>query len=127
MEYFPYRPRIIKSLKIVYDDTIDYSFKYAERNELDRLFSQREKADDVLIVKNGLMTDTSIANVAFYIDGQWKTPLSPLLEGTTRARLIADGTIVCADINVDQALRASRLALFNAMIGFFEMDNVILR
>ena len=45
-------------------DEADYRYKSADRSLLDRLFALRGAADDVLIVRRGLITDTSIANVA---------------------------------------------------------------
>ena len=116
VEYFKYIKREIKSLKLIYNN-IDYSFKYSNRDNIDELFAQRGGCDDILIVKNGLITDTSIANIAFF-DGEWKTPKVPLLKGTTRARLLNEGKIVEADIEVDELKKYTKIALLNAMIDF---------
>jgi 4-amino-4-deoxychorismate lyase len=64
------------------------------------------------------VTDTSIANVAFYKDGLWFTPKKPLLEGTTRARLLNAGKIIEKDIGVKELKNYSKVALMNAMIDF---------
>lgn len=127
IEYIPYQSRQLTTLKLVHDDSIDYALKFADRTCLDTLFEQRQDADDILILKHGHITDTTIANIAFWINNQWLTPKTPLLEGTTRARLLDEGKIHCADIHIDKALSAPRIALFNAMIGFFEMDNGIIK
>lgn len=116
--YVPYTKRDIRSLKIVVGDTLDYSFKYLDRSELDQLFLKKEECDDILIVKNELITDTSIANVACYLNGEWLTPKSPLLYGTTRARLIEAKKLKEADIRVEELLHAKKIALMNAMIDF---------
>ena len=120
--YHKYEQREVSSLKLVYDDTIDYSFKYLNRGHIDKLFSLKEEADDILIVKNSLVTDTSIANVAFYKEGVWFTPRLPLLKGTTRARLLDEGKIIEADIRVDELASFSKVALLNAMIDFNLLD-----
>lgn len=117
IEYIKYNKRNIKKLKLVYDDNIDYSFKYTDRTELDRLYQNREDADDVLIVKNSLITDTTIANIAFY-DGIWYTPKTPLLKGTVRQRLLDEGKIKELDIRVEDIPKFSKVALLNAMIDF---------
>ena len=65
-----------------------------------------------------LVTDTSIANIALYNDGLWFTPKKPLLEGTTRARLLNAGKIIEKDIAVEDLNNYSRVALMNAMIDF---------
>ncbi|MDD2829187.1 MAG: aminotransferase class IV family protein [Sulfuricurvum sp.] len=127
IEYLPYTPKPISSLRIVHNNDIDYPLKYADRTELNALFEQRGICNDVVIAKNGNITDTTIANIAFYINHQWLTPDTPLLEGTTRSRLVNEGKIFVAPITISDALNAPRIALLNAMIGFFEMENVIIR
>lgn len=118
VEYLPYAKRQIKSLKIIVDDAICYDKKYEDRVELNRLYEQRESCDDILIVKNGLVSDTSIANIAFY-DGQfWQTPHSPLLPGTTRARLLVTKKIYEKEIKVEDIYKYKKVALMNAMIDF---------
>lgn len=126
IEYHPYLPKKITSLRLIYDDEIVYSSKYAARQSLNLLFEKREECDEILIVKNGYLTDTTIANVAVFIDNQWLTPSMPLLEGTTRSRLIHEGKIIPAPISVSDALNAPKIALMNAMTGFIEMENGII-
>lgn len=122
VEYFPYRIREVKSLQLVNDDSAEYSFKYADRYVLDRNFALRGDADDVVIVRSGMLTDTSIANIALYKDGKWYTPKYPLLKGTRRARLLAEG-IIEEDIIMANCLQEyEKIRLFNAMIGFGEVE-----
>ncbi|QOP46323.1 aminotransferase class IV family protein [Sulfurimonas paralvinellae] len=116
--YYNYKKRAINSLKLVYDDTMEYEKKYADRTALDTLFTKKGDCDDILIVKNALMTDTSIANIAFFDGRQWVTPKQPLLEGTTRARLLEKGFLVARDISVYELKNFSKIALMNAMIDF---------
>ena len=117
ISFFPYKKRSIISLKLIESD-IDYTFKYRNRNEIDLLFSQRGACDDVLIVKNGLITDTSIANVAFFDGQEWLTPKKPLLAGTSRARHLEEGKLKEVDISPDMLASFSKIALLNAMIDF---------
>ncbi len=118
IEYYPYMKRSVKRLKLVYDNTIDYDKKYSNRNALEKLFAQKDFADDVLIVKNGLITDTTIANCAFLYKGEWLTPQEPLLMGTARARLLDEGKIKEVQIGVDDIVKFEGMALMNAMIDF---------
>jgi len=126
IEYHPYIPKKIASLRLIHDTTIKYSSKYSNRSALDKLFDTRNGCDDILIVKNGYLTDTTIANIALFINNQWLTPEAPLLEGTTRSRLLDEGKIIPARLNVSDALKAPKIALMNAMIGFIEMENGII-
>lgn len=125
IEYHPYQPRAIQTLKLIHSD-INYSLKFADRTQLDHLFALKEAYDDVLIVRNGLLTDTSIANIALYIDDHWLTPKFPLLAGTTRSRLLDTRKIFTAALHVNDLKKASKIALMNAMMGFVELENGII-
>jgi 4-amino-4-deoxychorismate lyase len=120
--YFPYTPAMVTTLKLVYDDRIEYAYKSLDRSALENLFDQREMCDDILIVKNGLLTDTSKANIALFKDGKWWTPKTPLLAGTTRQRLLEEKKIFEADIEVDSIQNFEKLSFMNAMIGFQTQD-----
>lgn len=122
VEYFPYRIREVKSLQLVNDDSAEYSFKYADRSVLDRNFALRGNADDVVIVRSGMLTDTSIANIALYKEGKWYTPRYPLLKGTRRAELLSEGLIYEDVISADSLHEYEKVRLFNAMIGFGEVE-----
>lgn len=116
IEYELYRKKSIKSLKLLYDDTIDYSFKYADRSHLTRLFEQRGAADDILIIKNGCVTDSSSANVVFYDGKEWFTPSTPLLPGTKRAKLLDEGVITERYITVKEISLFTHISLINAFL-----------
>ncbi len=118
VSYHPYVKRSVHSLKLIYDDTIEYALKYANREKINAHFSQKEQADDILIIKNHLVTDTSIANIAFFDGEKWFTPKKPLLKGTTRARLLDLHQIYEKDIAVDTLKKYKKVALLNAMIDF---------
>ena len=122
IEYFPYRIRPVHTLKLIEGSTTDYRYKYADRSALDALFAQRGKADDILIVRNGLLTDTSIANIALWDGLHWYTPAHPLLKGTHRARLLYEGILTERDIPVEEIKQYQKICLFNAMLHFGEME-----
>ena len=123
VEYYPYIKRSVSSLKLVYDDSIEYSKKYFNRDAIDELFLQKDECDDILIVKNELITDTSIANLAFKYKNEWLTPKKPLLYGTTRARLLDAKKIIEEDISVRDLKHFSAISLMNAMIDFDIIQN----
>lgn len=126
VEYIPYAGRRIDTLRLIEDDRIEYRYKSADRGALDALYRRRGKADDVLIVRHGLVTDTTVANTAFYIDGVWRTPAAPLLEGTARARLLHEGLLECAALSPVDVLKAEKVAVMNALSGFVEVPGGIL-
>lgn len=118
VEFQPYRRREIRSLRLVTDDTIDYAHKYADRTALQRLLETRGDCDDILIVKEGRITDTSYSNVALFDGKQWCTPARPLLCGTQREKLIAEGVVSPADVRADELERFQKIRIINAMIRF---------
>lgn len=105
----------INSLKIIECNDIDYSYKYYDRRKLNELFQQKENCDDILIVKNGFVTDTSFANIVFWDGDKWITPASPLLHGTARLRLIDEGQIIESDITIDELGKFEKARIINAM------------
>ncbi|PRM98960.1 aminotransferase class IV family protein [Aliarcobacter cryaerophilus] len=123
VDYFTYQIRDIKSFKILFDDSLDYSKKYLNRDKLDELFFKKDTCDEIIIVKNEIVTDTSIANIAIFYDGVWITSKNCLLEGTCRAKLIEKKEIFEKDISLDMLKNASKIALMNAMIDFYEIKD----
>ena len=128
--FFPYTLSKIKSLKILIDNDIDYSFKYDNRSALNLLYKQRETCHDILIIKDGLITDTSYANILFFNGKEWITPSKPLLKGTQRARLLSEEKIRTADIRFEDLKYFTKARIINAMIRFedemeFSIENII--
>ncbi len=121
ISYAPYRVRKIKSLRMVRDDHIDYHLKYYDRSALDSLYAKKGPADDILIIKNNLVTDSSYCNVAFKKDEEWYTPEHPLLEGTRRQHLLELGMIRPRNIHPRELKEYRVCSLFNAMIDLAEI------
>lgn len=117
-----YKRREIQWLRMVEDNDISYTFKSTDRHELDHLLALRDGCDEVLIVKNGLITDTSFTNVAFFDGHKWLTPAQPLLNGTMRQWLLQRGELTEAQITPASLASFQRIMLFNAMIGAHELE-----
>ncbi|MBY0540084.1 MAG: aminotransferase class IV family protein [Campylobacterales bacterium] len=127
VECFPYKKREINSFKLIFDDEISYSKKYLDRKKLDNLFSQKEESDEIIIIKNGIVTDTSIANIAIFYENTWITSKNCLLNGTTKNRLLEEKFLIEKDISLEMFKKASKIALMNAMIGFDIKENYSFR
>lgn len=117
VQFLPYLPKPIQTLTCVNGDKVDYPHKYLDRTQINELM-QNISTDDILIVKHGLITDTSKANIAFYDGSKWITPARPLLAGTTRARLLQTGAIEMDDISINALKKLQKASLFNAMNDF---------
>lgn len=114
--YAPYTMREIHSMKMVENDDICYSFKSTNRQALAVLSARRGMADEVIIVKNGLITDSSYSNLAFFDGSRWLTPATPLLNGTMRQMLIDSNQLFTAYITPADIHRFSHVSLINAML-----------
>ena len=117
VEYIPYQAKSFKRFKIVQSNLV-YNYKYANRATLEQLTAELDKDSDIIIEKNGLLTDTSIANIAFYDGASWLTPKTPLLEGTIRRKLLKNGFLKEENIKSEDIKHFKNFALMNAMIGF---------
>jgi len=126
VEYIAYSPKDIHSLKIVKSD-INYNFKYADRDTFTDLLTEHNDVDEILIEKDGYLTDTTIANIAFYAEGVWYTPTTPLLKGTMRQKLLDDGFLQERNIKKEDLNQYTQVALMNAMIGFKILNHFNIR
>ena len=118
-----YTKRVVRSIKLIQSD-IDYNRKFLDRTHIDKLFAQRGECDEILIVKQNLITDTSIANIAIFHENAWITPKTPLLKGTVRERLLRNNFIREENIDIRTLFRASKIAFMNAMTDFYELLDV---
>lgn len=118
--YSPYQPRIIRSLKLVDGDALDYAFKYEDRSAIMRLLQQKESCDDILITKGGYITDTSYSNVVLENSEGLFVPHTFLLNGTRRQRLLSEGIVRERAIRPSDLGQYHRLYLINALIGLEE-------
>ena len=113
--YKIHEKRPVSNLKLIYPDSFDYHVKYFDRTALEALFAQRGECDDIIIIKDGFITDTSVSNLIFYDGFRWYTPSHPLLEGTCRARLIAGEKIIPLDIRPEDLQKYQGCKLISAM------------
>ena len=120
VDYFEYEEKKFQNFQVL-KSQLDYKYKYTDRSEFQQLLKEH---DEVIIEKDGLLTDTSIANIAFFDGKKWLTPTKPLLEGTTRARLLEEGFLTLKDIRKEDIEKYSNFALMNAMIGFQIQNSV---
>lgn len=114
----------IKSLRVVECADIDYRKKYADRSRLNKLMGRRGACDDILITRNGVVTDTSFCNVVFENAEGLFTPDTPLLEGTKRGLLLKKGVIKERRITVADIPKYDRVRLINAMLDLEDNMNV---
>lgn len=120
MEHSPYTVKPVESLQLVNGKQLQYAKKYANRAAINQLLAARGLCDDIVIVQHGFLTDASYANIALFDGSSWYTPASPLLRGTRRAQLLADGVVKTAVIRAKDLTHFSQIRLINSMIPWEE-------
>ncbi|MBN2158433.1 MAG: aminotransferase class IV [Spirochaetes bacterium] len=116
----PYAGRVIESLQVIKCDWIEYRHKYCDRDMIDQLYGLRGHCDDILIIKNNRVTDTSIGNIVFYDGSRWITSDTPLLKGTKREQLLSAGKITEAKIGATDIIGFKKSCIINAMLDIDE-------
>ena len=117
-EFIAYEYKPINSLKIAEANALNYALKFSNREAINDIYSIRGACDDVLLVKQGFITDSSYCNIAFREDSQWFTPDKPLLKGVQRQFLLNQEIINEQEIRLSDLARFSSFKLFNAMIDW---------
>jgi 4-amino-4-deoxychorismate lyase len=116
MEYEHYIIKPVNTFKLIFDNAIDYSHKFADRSKLLMLYEMRKDFDDIIIIKNGLVTDSFYANLCFEKNRELFTPSKPLLNGTKRQKLISEKRIIPIDITSKEIDKYEKIHLINAML-----------
>lgn len=130
VEFIPYE-RIKKTKLLAVESDLNYNYKFCDRSGLEQLSqsAQNSGCEDALIIKNGRITDTTIANIAFFDGAVWHTPARPLLRGTARERLLQSRLLKIEEIRPEHLERYSHFALMNALSGFYVaggIDQIVL-
>ncbi|MFA7421645.1 MAG: aminotransferase class IV [Melioribacteraceae bacterium] len=123
VEFHPYEQRNLKSLQIVHADEIDYAYKYEDRSKLQKLLCKCT-ADDVLIIKNGFVTDTSYSNIVLSKDSKFFTPDTFLLNGTKRQKLLDEKIIEQTKITTADIVVYEKVYIINSMMDLEEQSGI---
>lgn len=119
VEFLTYRVRPIHSIRLVENNEIEYRFKSEDRHAFE-LMKDSIVEDEIIIVQNGQITDTSYSNLVFFDGEKWVTPATYLLNGTMRQALLDVGQIVEEEVNPKDLNRFLSLKLINAMMDLNE-------
>jgi para-aminobenzoate synthetase / 4-amino-4-deoxychorismate lyase len=94
--------------------------KTTQRVIYDEARARQPAVDDVLLWnEQGQLTESCLANVLVWIDGQWTTPpvACGLLDGTLRAELVRRGRVSERVVTVDEVRAGAPLLLINSVRG----------
>ena len=113
-QVIPYAFPNIKDFQLVVNNTLDYAFKFEDRNIFKQMLDTAE-GEEIIIVKNNHITDTSYANLLFLKGKQWYTPSTCLLNGVQRQYLLKQKKIKEIEITLENISEFSHFQLINAM------------
>ncbi len=125
IEITPYVKKTIKKLKIIDLNapdfsitykSLDYKFKYEDRTLINSFLTGIDDTSDILIIKDGLLTDTSFSNIILFDGEQWVTPDTYLLNGVKRRYLLENSEIMERKVFIDDLSRFQKISLINAML-----------
>jgi 4-amino-4-deoxychorismate lyase len=115
VEFFEYQIKHPKKIGLIESPNIDYSHKYENRQVFQDLLIQNPEFDDVIILQNGFLTDSTYANIALSDGENWFTPKTYLLKGTKRSYLIDNQLVIEKEIHFSEFINYKKIALINAM------------
>ncbi|WBV55097.1 aminotransferase class IV [Chryseobacterium daecheongense] len=119
-QMIPYAIPEILDFQLVENNTFDYSFKFEDRKELEKM-KMKSKAEEIIIVKNNHITDTSFSNILFMKGKEWFTPSTHLLNGVQRQNLLKKKKIKETEITLQNIKEFSHFQLINALNDFDDM------
>jgi 4-amino-4-deoxychorismate lyase len=114
IEFIPYVFRGMATVGVVENNRIEYGYKYTDRSLLNALLKQTG-CDDMVIIRQGLVTDAFASNLVFESDEGLFTPDTFLLPGTKRQFLLDTGKIAEKRIIADDIPSYCRIRFINAM------------
>lgn len=119
-QLIPYAVSEIENFCLVENNTYSYSFKFEDRMELENM-KQKAGAEEIIIVKNNHITDTSFSNLLFLKNRTWYTPSTYLLNGVMRRHLLDSKKIKEAEITLQNIGEFSHFQIINALNDFDDM------
>jgi 4-amino-4-deoxychorismate lyase len=125
-EFIPYVKRVVRKLYAIDCGNLEYSFKYADRSAFDKLKAgiPDPEHSDILLVKEGLITDTSFSNIILWDGATWYTPAVPLLKGTKREYYLDNKIIFGREIRIKDLHLYKSARLINAMLDIDDGEDI---
>jgi 4-amino-4-deoxychorismate lyase len=118
-QMIPYAIPELNDFQLVENNSFDYSFKSEDRRELEKM-KMKSRAEEIIIVKNNHITDTSYSNLLFKKGKDWFTPSTYLLNGVQRQNLLKQKKIKETEITLQNLKEFSHFQLINALNDFDE-------
>ena len=116
-QMIPYAISKVNDFELVTDNQIEYHFKYLDRTCFLR-HKEKSHANEIIIIKNNTVTDSSYANLLFLKNKIWYTPKSYLLNGVMRQHLLQSKSVKETEITLDNIKEFTHFQIINALNDF---------
>ena len=116
-QMIPYAISELDDFELIINNDINYNFKSSDRDHLQKIKNQSQ-AQEVIIIQNNEVTDTSFSNLIFLKDKTWYTPKTYLLNGVMRQSLLNSENIKEYEITQDNIKEFSHFKVINALNDF---------
>jgi 4-amino-4-deoxychorismate lyase len=116
IDYQLIEPKRIGWLRI--DPNFNYSFKFFNRSFFNKINEVYSACDEIILIQNNEITDSTYCNIVIYINNEWILPKSYLLNGVERSRIISKYNFTVAPVSIDKFLLAKEYKLINSMRPF---------
>ena len=119
-QLIPYAISEIDDFQLVENNNYDYSFKFEDRKEFEKM-KMKAKTEEIIVVKNNHITDTSFSNLLFLKGKNWFTPTTFLLNGVQRQHLLKTKKIKETEITLNNIKEFSHFQIINSLNDFDDM------
>lgn len=123
VQWQPYIPKPRNRVQLVDARAINYQYKYLNRTMFEQL-ANRYPVDDLILIKNGTVTDALYSNLVFENNSGLFTPDTPLLLGTRRQYLLNGNVIQLAHITPQNLHQYRWVHFINAMLNLGDIPPV---
>ena len=115
VRYEAYEPRVIRRMRAV-ETNILYPRKDEDRRAFELMRLMNPDVDELILCRNGWVTDTTYSNLLFGEPGEWYTPEHCLLPGTRRESLLRAREVRVLPIRCTEIMSFPYVSLINAML-----------
>jgi 4-amino-4-deoxychorismate lyase len=117
----PFIKRVIRKVGLIGLTHEEYPFKFRDRNWIDQIRNAYPDFDEIIMTKNGLITDSLWANLAFFDGSNWFTPENSLLAGTKQALLLDQNQLTYRAIKRYEIGDYQTISFINALYNLGEL------
>jgi 4-amino-4-deoxychorismate lyase len=115
IEFIAYKKKKIKDIALVQDDAMSYPHKLLDRACIEKYSQAFHEQTEIIFIKKNRLTDASYSNLVLFNGTEYHTPTYPLLKGTMRKKLLAEGKIKLKNINTEDMDSYQSIHFINAL------------